>query len=480
MMIDTEYDKKICAWLEAHRDEILTDWMDLVRIPSVHDNAAPKAPYGMECARALKKAAQMLEQRRFSVRLNEDDGYALASYGNGDKLIGLFGHSDVVPAGDGWLFTEPFSPIIKEGRMIGRGCSDNKSGVMASICILQILRDCEIPISSTVQTFVGSNEESGMGDVSAFVKKEKMPDLSLVPDADFPCSLGEKGILRAWLQCKTPLNTIRDFRGGDAFNIVLDQAEVVLAPDARLEAQLRSQIADDSTLTLSTTEEGLVLTATGVAKHAAVPEGSVNATVLATNTLLGCDALDAADRRALRTVATLLSSHYGEGMGIGFADPDFGALTAVNGMVAMEEGKLRISLDIRYGTALPGTQLEQHLTEIWDAEGWETISMDNREGFSIAKDSPVPQIMVDICRELTGQERSVYRMAGGTYARYLKNAFAVGVTDAIPNHTESILEMPEGRGGAHQRDECINIDHFFQGVRILTHAVIQCDRTLNH
>lgn len=474
-MINLEYDKKICAWIEAHREKILADWMDLIRIPSVQGEAAPKAPYGVQCARALKEAAKKIEERGFPVRVNEDDGYAVASYGNGEKVIGIFGHSDVVPTGDGWLYTEPFEPIIKDGRLIGRGCNDNKAGVMAAMCVMECLRDCGIPVSSTIQAFVGSNEESGMGDMESYVEKEAIPDLSLVPDSVFPCAVGEKGILRMWAECQTPLSTIRDLRGGDAFNIVLDHVQVVLPIE--LEAQLQSKVAEDPALALSVTEEGLLLEATGIAKHAAYPEGGVNATLLAANALLGCDALAAADRKALEAVVRLLNGHYGEGLGIGFTDPDFGALTCANGMVAVEDGKLRVSLDIRYGTTMGGAQLEQLLESAWEKEGWKIVYMNNREGFSADKDSPVPQIMIDLCREISGQELRTYRMPGGTYARYLKNAFAVGTTAAVPNDNKP--EMPAGRGGAHQRDECIGIDNYFQALRILIHAVIQCDRAIH-
>lgn len=476
-MINAEYDKKICAWLEAHREQILADWMDLIRIPSVRGEAAPNAPYGIECARALKKAAKNLEERGFPVRLNEEDGYAVASYGAGSKVIGLFGHSDVVPAGDGWLFTEPFTPVIRDGLLFGRGCSDNKAGIMASMCVLEMLRDCAIPMGSTVQAVVGSNEESGMADIEAFAEKEPMPDLSLVPDSAYPCATGEKGILRMWAEYQTPLRTIRDFRGGNAFNIVLDFVQVALP--AQLEAQLQEQIAGDPALALSRDGDGLLLEATGIAKHAAYPEGGVNATALAARALAGCAGLDASDRKAMATLEKLLASHYGEGLGIAFTDPDFGALTCANGMVEVIDGKLRVSLDVRYGTAMGGEQLEQLLAQAWEKEGWKIVHMNNRPGFSADKNSPVPQIMIDICREITGKELRTYRMPGGTYARYLKNAFAVGTTASIPDSTASLPEIPAGHGGAHQRDECILIDTFFQGVRVLTHAVIQCDRALH-
>jgi len=478
-MINQEYDQKICAWIDGHKEQILADWMDLIRIPSVRGEAAPKAPYGVECARALKKAAENLEKRGFPTRINEDGGYALASYGDGEKVIGLYGHSDVVPTGDGWLFTQPFDPIVKEGMLIGRGSGDNKSGVMAATSILEALRDCQIPMSCKVQAFVGSNEESGMGDMEAFVANEKMPDLSLIPDSGFPCVLGEKGILRMWAKCDRSLSVIRDFRGGDAFNIVLDHAEAVLPNNTALEAQIRAAIDGNSAFELSATDEGLLLQATGIAKHAAHPEGGINATVLLADLLIGCDALDANDREILKTVSDLTTAYDGSGLGIAFDDPDFGPLTCANGMVAVEDGHLKVSLDIRYGVDMAPDRLEQLLAKAWNAKGWQIVYMNNRAGFNAPKDSPIPQIMVDTCREITGQELKPYRMSGGTYARYLKNAFAVGVSAAIPGDTGAKLKIPAGRGGAHQRDEAISIDNYFQALRILIHAVIQCDRAIS-
>ena len=43
-------------------------------------------------------------------------------------------------------------------------------------------------------------------------------------------------------RCKTPMVDILDFRGGDAFNVVLDKAKVTLAPNAKLEAELKALI----------------------------------------------------------------------------------------------------------------------------------------------------------------------------------------------------------------------------------------------
>ena len=86
-MLDTQLDKKILDWISENREQVISDWMDLVRIPSVNGEAAPLAPYGVHCAQALKKAAEHYEKRSFAPKVNEAEGYALVSYGSGSKTI---------------------------------------------------------------------------------------------------------------------------------------------------------------------------------------------------------------------------------------------------------------------------------------------------------------------------------------------------------------------------------------------------------
>ena len=436
------YDKLITQWIESHRQEIMDKWMELIRIPSVQGVAEENAPFGVHCDAALQKAASYYQG--FPVTVNRKDGYAFAEYGEGEKLIGLFGHSDVVPVGDGWMMTQPFEPTIKDGFLYGRGSCDNKNGVIASWCVLSILKDCNIPLKNRIRAFIGSNEESGMGDITAYVQQEQLPDLALVPDSSFPCSLGEKGILRMWARSVETLQEVQEFKGGSAFNTVLDRVDVK-------------------------TTKGVEFTTEGVSKHAGSPEGSVNAACLAARKLE-----DTADGPMMKKVADMLEDPYGSGLGIVHQDEDFGKLTAVNGMVKVEEGHLWVSMDIRYGTSLNPQELEKQLYQVWGESGFEIVEMNNRPGFSVDKDSPIPQLMKDMYVQMTGTERENYRMAGGTYSRYLNNAFTTGT--CIP--TTPAEPLPAGHGGAHQRDERIDIEGFFRGLLYLVKVVLECDRLL--
>lgn len=479
-MICQEHDRKIQQWIQENRDRMVEMWLDLIRIPSVRSEPAPGAPFGIPSAQALKKATAYAEALGLSTRLEADLGYSLASYGEGEKTIGVFGHSDVVPAGDGWLVTDPFEPVIRDGVVFGRGCGDNKVGVMAALFAAKIIKECDLPLKSRLQVFIGSCEESGMGDMVGFVQHEKMPDLSLVPDASYPCSMGEKGHLKQWNRCRTPLVDILDFHGDGAFNIVLDHAAATLSYTEARYAELEEKLQGKDAFTLSRTPEGhILLTAKGAAKHSAYPEGSVNAAVLICEILAACETLCPSDRKQLQTVATLMAGHYGENLDIAFEEPGFGKLTCTNGMVKVEDKLLSISVDIRYGTGLPSEKLEAQLDAVWDAAGWDTTYRDNHHGMKVDPESPIIGLLTDLACELTGQTYKPYWMNGGTYSRHLKNTYTVGSRITDPNTKAVVPDLPAGHGGAHQRDEYCIIDDFLLGVRMLTHCILACDEEIN-
>lgn len=479
-MINKEYDKKISDWLGANQDKIINEWMDLVRIPSIESSPEDGAPFGRECLRALETAADIYRSHGFKAELCSGNKYGLAEYGDGEKSICLFTHTDVVPVGDGWIYTEPFSPKIIDGTLIGRGVSDNKSGVIASLCAMSVLKECGIPTKSRIMTFLGSNEESGMADIEAFISEKKTPDLSIVPDAAFPCCVGEKGILHAWIRCENPLTDIIDFSGGFAFNIILDCVTVTLKYSKELEQEIKEKISGSDAYSIETNTAGnIVFKAFGMAKHAAYPEGSINATAKAAEILADCRTLSESDRKIMSNLVTFFSVHYGEGLNIEHTDPDFGRLSAANGMMKVEDGKLYASIDVRYGATFDPNELETAIENTLTSNGWKTTYMENRAGFSTDKDSKIPDIMTDIYNEITGYNKKPYRLSGGTYARYVKNAFSIGVKAPLADSPSKKLDMPAGHGGEHEKDECIVLEDFFRAVRILVHMIIECDNEIN-
>lgn len=478
-MINNDLDIIFKSWIENNKDRIIRNWIDICKIPSVKSHASPGAPFGENCAKALKFASEIFDSENIKSELFADSGYALATYGSGTKKIGLFSHSDVVPVGEDWIFTEPFEPIIKDGALICRGAEDNKSGIIAALCVTEFLRDNNIKLKSTLQTFIGSDEECGMGDLINYLKEQTMPDVSIVPDADFPCSTGEKGIYHFWCQSKAAFTDILSINGGEAFNIVLDKVMTKIRHSDRLFSEIETLVAGKNEFSLDTNGEVISLLTKGIAKHASVPEGSVNAAYLVADILCKCHYLSSTDKSIMLNVRDILSSSYGETLNVYHEDPNFGKTTTVNGMVQTIEGKIALSFDCRYGDSYSSEALENNCDDSVMRKDFVVTYKDNRAGFSIDKNSEIPLKFEEIYAEMTGEKLSSVLMSGGTYARRLKNAFSIGTYIIKKDREKPVFKMPEGHGGPHQCDEMIDIEGFFEAVRVLLQYILACDEIIN-
>ncbi len=93
-------------------------------------------------------------------------------YGTGKETLGILAHVDVMPAGQGWQ-TNPFIPVIKDGRLYARGASDDKGPAMAAYYGLKLLKELQLPISKKVRLILGTDEESGWRCMTHYF--EKMP-----------------------------------------------------------------------------------------------------------------------------------------------------------------------------------------------------------------------------------------------------------------------------------------------------------------
>lgn len=479
-MINKDYDLKIKHWIENNKNIIIDKWIRLCEIPSIKSEGKDGAPFGENCAKALNYAISLFESENIDSKVYNNSGYALASYGKGEKTIGLFSHSDVVPVGDDWIFTEPFKPIIKDGALIGRGAEDNKSGIIASLCAVNFFRDSGINLKSKLQIFIGSDEECGMEDMRNYLTEQKMPDVSIVPDADFPCSVGEKGIYHFWCESRNSFSDIISVVGGEAFNIVLDKVLTKIKYSDKLYNELSSKLEEKHEFTLDTDNDTITLEAKGIAKHASIPEGSVNAAYITAEILSECMNLSEKDKAIMSNVKEILSSSYGESLKVYHNDINFGKTTTVNGMVKTIDNKICLSFDCRYGDTYKSEDLEMNCNNTLNDFEFDVTYQDNRPGFLIDKTSKIPLALEEIYSEITGEKLKSVLMSGGTYARKLENAFSIG-THIISNEREKEpLKMPDGHGGPHQCDEMIDIDGFFEAVRVLIHYIITCDELINN
>lgn len=440
----------VCDYIASHRDEIVSNLMTLCRIPSISRPEEDGFPFGKSVDDVLNACAALYRGHGIPMTVNHTAGYALAvCEGEGDG-IGLFGHADVVPVNDDWLKTTPFAPVEEDGILYGRGISDNKAGVIASLYAILALRAAGVPLKSRLTLFAGGNEETGMEDISGFVRNERMPAVSLVPDSGFPVSLGEKGILRVDCRSKAPLQDVKKLDGGSAYNVILDDVTVEAAGLPPFDVK-------------------------GLTAHAAHPAGSINAAKLAAEKLCGMP-ICAEDKEVLTGLLTALTDDYGTALGIASTGA-FGQLTCVNGITRIEEdGRLFFTLDIRFGNEIAAEDILSHMTSALDALGFAVKVEENSGGFLLDESGKDLQLILRACRDAAGQEDAVpFKMYGGTYARYLKNAYALSHSGPWD---KSVLGLAAGRGGAHQSDECLCVEALLRGICTLALIVARLDESL--
>lgn len=468
MTFDKETAARVRAYLAEHRDEMVRDLMRLIRVPSIRSDAESGAPFGAACLKGLNEAIALFRENGFEARASEGNLYGVATFGEGKRSVGLFGHTDVVPVGDGWDYCPPFEPAEIEGCVIGRGSVDNKAAIVISLYTMRAVRDLSLPIGGKLVAFIGAAEETGMEDIVAFVKENPMPDFSITPDNEYPVSLGEKGICRFFARSRERFADILSFEGGLAFNVVLDRVKIGIKADSPLAKALPAAIAGNPAFSLSERDGVTTLTAVGVTAHASMPGNSINAADVACRLLLSIPALNARDRKVLTSAADLLSGVWGEPFGLTCDDPYFGPVTTVNGIVRVVDGKCELSFDFRYGTAVPAAFVEEKIDETLARVGFDLTSIDNDEGFRLPEDMPAAKTVIEVYRALTGDaDAKPYYSAGGTYARHLKNAVSVGTS--LPGFKTP--KMRVGHGGEHQPDECINIEGLL-GATLMTLAMV--------
>lgn len=117
---------------------------------------------------------------------------------HGKKLVGIIGHLDVVPSGDGWN-SNPFRAKIENGKIYGRGSIDDKGPVIAALYAMKAVKG-NLKINSRVRLILGLNEEKSWECISHYKKVEEWPTIGFSPDADFPCIYAEKGIETIYLK----------------------------------------------------------------------------------------------------------------------------------------------------------------------------------------------------------------------------------------------------------------------------------------
>lgn len=178
--------KKTQAYIQENKDRFLDELFDLLRIPSISAESAHKDDM-VSCAEHI---AQSL------IEAGADKAQVMATAGNpvvyGEKIIDpklptvlVYAHYDVMPIHPVELWnSEPFEPMVKDGKIWGRGADDDKGqGFMHIKAFEAMVESGELPCN--VKFMIEGEEEIGSGSLYAFCEENKKllkADIILISD----------------------------------------------------------------------------------------------------------------------------------------------------------------------------------------------------------------------------------------------------------------------------------------------------------
>lgn len=453
MEINPKLDAALKA-LEGDMTDTLARW---VRVPSVRaERSAGNAPFGAQVRRALEVA--MEDMARLGMNPRDVDGYCCdAEIGTGDEVIAVLAHLDVVPEGEGW-HQDPYGAEIVNGRMVGRGTSDDKGPGVAALFAMKAIVDAGIPLRRRCRLILGCDEECGMQDLEYYEQKIGLPAKGFSPDAEFPLINTEKGIMQMKLDAPMDDARLLKIACGTRCNVVPGTATALLAGDWREAAAEAFQVEDEDCQIETALEDGNTrLTVTGVPAHASTPEKGKNAAKMLLAVLHRLE-IGGAPVALLDEAAG--EGDEGVGLGIAGSDAVSGRLTINLGLLSAGEGKISVTFDCRYPVFFSDETIGATVQKRLAPAGFVMEPQHASHPHHVPESSELVKKLMDVYNGITGEQARPFAIGGGTYARHLQEGVAFGML---------FQGEPEL---AHQADESIDLANFAKAARIYAYAIV--------
>ena len=434
---------EIKTFIDENFENMKADLKKLVSYHSVYSE--DERPFGSENRKVLDEALRIMTGMGLSCR-NLDYYAGYGETGQGEKLIGILAHLDVVPEGEGWS-VPPYAATEKDGRIIGRGTLDDKSPALSAIYALAAIQESGLRMKRRVRVILGCDEEIGSLGVEHYLQVEGQPTLAFTPDAEYPVVNSEMGIMHTTYEKKYESKLLIDC--GTAANVIPGVIRATLPTKAVPVAAPEGFTA---------TFDGNRITVEGRGGHASMPEFAKNALLA----LLGILTKQPLPEEDLATVNALHAlwryDLHGETLGVDVTD-ESGRTTYSPDVIRFNEEGVRFIADCRH----PFTAKAEDLLKKWDAAyekaGFVRTDTTIKPGHFIPADSELGSTLMNVYNELNGSDAKPLSMGGGTYAREMTNAVAFGT---VREGEESVCHMP---------DESISIEDIRFNTMVMAEAI---------
>src|ERR1700752_1625930 len=140
---------------------------------------------------------------------------------NAGKSLILQGHCDVVPAGPIEMWeTPPFSPVMKEGKMYGRGACDMKSGTIGALYALDAIKAAGLKPTGRIHfQSVIQEESTGVGALST-LQRGYRADACFIPEpTNGQMVRSQVGVI--WFRLRVRGFPVHVFEAGSGSNAIM-------------------------------------------------------------------------------------------------------------------------------------------------------------------------------------------------------------------------------------------------------------------
>ncbi|WP_125152482.1 dipeptidase PepV [Clostridium rectalis] len=450
------------------KEELIKSTQEIMRIKSVEEEAKENMPFGEGVSKALECALEI--SRRLGFKTKNLDGYVgYAEYGEGEDYIGVLGHLDVVPEGDGWVYP-PYEAEIHHGKIYGRGALDDKGPIMAALYGLKAIKDLNLPLSKKVRIIFGTNEETGSKEMEYYLKKEKPPVAGFTPDAEYPLIYAEKGItsfdlVRKLESLGTDEIFIKYINGGQRVNMVPDYCEsgiVVKEKDTVIKALEKFKQSSEFNLTAHIKSDMVVIKSIGVSAHGSLPHLGKNAIMQMFKFLATLPIKDSDIYKFIEFFNQYVGFECdGKSFGVALSDEESGKLSFNIGTIEMNEEKINLGLNLRYPVTYTFEDVLNPLKETLKNTGIEIDNMSHQKPLYFSKDHDLVKTLINVYNDQTGKRGEPLAIGGGTYAKEMPNILAFGPI------------FPGKPDLDHQANEYIEIDDLIMNSKIYAHAIYE-------
>ena len=418
----------INTYYYKNKEIIYNDLRCLLQIPSVSSDL-----HSVE--RALDYIINLGDKMGFRAAKFCNNRVGVIEVGDGDEIVGILTHVDVVPVGNhsDWRFP-PFDMTIKNGNIYGRGALDDKGPVILCLHAMKAISELNCPLNKKIQLIIGTQEEVKWVDMDAYCASEKLPNYGFTPDGEYPICNIEKGIID--ISVKFPNQTSKE----DGWYITSVSGGI-----------MPNGVPDSASATMELIVSGKplqkkILKADGRAVHSSEPWKGENAIVKLAQLVSELDIRKNAFSNFFDWINLYFKDVYGKNLNL-YNDSEYyngeyvHRNTLAVTMVTTEKDTVNVLINVRYPYGETEERIFSAISKSAAPYGASSEIDNSLPAVFVSSKEPFIDALSEAYEEATGMKSQCTLAYGGSYAKAMPNIVSWG--PLLPDDVDTCHEINE-------------------------------------